>query len=178
MPLRKPKGFFLFLANYTNMNISRGSDTTLKATTLESRFLEAFYLLTTKISNIAEVTVNWDVNLPELQTSISYQLPAVHTNEPSGFVGIRGVDVLGDLEFQPGDGGQFVSTHLIGQLVEMIYLGQTVEIAQSTNESVNRISANFDSDEQYISGAIVLPIAVEANDAGGFLQLKATKFLN
>jgi hypothetical protein len=161
------------------MDISRGNNPTLKSFTLESRLIESLYLLTTKTSNVSEVTVNWDIDIVNKQITVSYQVPAVHINDSTGATLVKGVDVLGDTSFSTGgDNAQFVSSSLIGQIVEMIYYAQIVETEQSTPGSTNRISATYDSDNRYISGSIVAPITIVVDGSKGSLKFDIASFLN
>lgn len=160
------------------MRITRGSNTTLKAETLETRLLEAFQLLTSQSYTVEEISINWDVDIAALQATISYRLPATHIVDTDGSTKIWGLDIINDENFMPGDGGQFKSGNLNSQIVEMLYFGQSVEIAQSTQESRNRITVTYNSDEQNISGNLILSIEVERNDRNGYLSIAAKEFLN
>ena len=158
--------------------IQRGSDNILKSNTLENRIFEAFYFLQSDIDIDSDISLNMSIELEEQNINIDYEIPAIHTINTDGLTSIKGVDRPGDLMFSLETNGLFKSLGLISQIVEMIMYAQNKENTQYANvNNDNQIEANYNSDEQKLSGTIILPLGFDGTSSTGILQFFAEEYL-
>lgn len=161
------------------VQITRGSDVTLKSIKLENRIFEGFYWLKNSAVATNDFDVVFNLSLDNKTLSIDYTLPARHVINENGETVLSGVAIPLSIEFKKGTGGQFVSDSLSEQLVEMIMFGQNLELIQiSGTDEEERITSRYDSDLQTLSGTITLDIDVTASGTNGLFTMIASEFLN
>lgn len=161
------------------VQITRGSNTTLKSKSLEGRLFEACYVLKNQLGNNDDVEITFDIDFDNKTATVNYELPARHIVNSEGATVVTGIKVLSDFEFFPGDGGQFVSDSIVGQIVEMLMYGQNLEILQTRGTNAeNKITANYDSDNQKVTGSITIDIGIKIIDSDGGIEFIAKEFLS